>query len=297
MTPELPFNGFQEYIQTPLSADQRSLVLVKRLFLEQESPAAQPFALLMHKLTGREYSEGEALLCWKQLIKHKNQLQQKLGRIVGIQTATVDYFDYQAPGELKLLYPGVLFDRQPATETGFGEVKIPDYRLEKLKEEMLRSKRYKHALSVIMIDLDNFLQLQNTLTNNTPRPHTLSLREPPIAAPSYQTTSADKILALIVQIIKKITRNVDFLSRLTGDRFLLILPNTNLREAKELAERIRIQIFERTGKFKKLTSGITATLAVSQCSATDTSIDFIRKLERLLTEGKKRAKNSVYLTH
>jgi len=105
----------------------------------------------------------------------------------------------------------------------------------------------------------------------------------------------DQVLTVIVKIIKKTIRNVDILSRYSGDQFLLILPNTNKREAMELAERLRNNVHERTKRLEGLSGGVTITLSVGQCSKEDTSNGFLMRLESTLLEGKKKGRNSVYV--
>jgi diguanylate cyclase (GGDEF)-like protein len=274
MNSELPFVGFRELIQEPLAAsDQRSFSLIKRFLIENQVGPAQPFTVLLQKLTGKVFANDEAIVCWKQIIKHKVLMQQKLGRTVGIQTAAIDYFEYQSPVEILFRLPS---QQTNTTNVSAGEVTeslyTQGYHLEKLKEEILRAKRYKHALSVIMLNIENFHTLNETLNSR----------------------NSDKVLTTIVNIIKKTIRTVDFLCRLSEDRFFLILPNTNQREARELAERIRVQIYERTGRLSILSDGVTATLSVGQCSHTDSSIDFVRRIERVLDEGRLKCGNGVF---
>jgi diguanylate cyclase (GGDEF)-like protein len=273
MNQELPFAGFQEFIRDPLaSADQRSFTLIKRCFIEDPSGPSHPFATLIRKLTGNPVPHDEALTCWKQILKHKISLQQKLGRTVGIQTAAIDYFEYQSPVEMLFRIPAVVISEKihaapgSVSETLYAQ---DGYHFEKLKEEMLRAKRYKHALSVIMLDIDSS-------RNDTTGP-----AQPPIS---------DKVFATIVNIIKKTIRTVDFLSRISDFRFFLILPNTNQREARELAERIRTQIFQRTSRISSLPEGINSLLSVGQSDDNDTSIDFMKRIERLLDEAKLQSK-------
>jgi len=145
--------------------------------------------------------------------------------------------------------------------------------IEKLKEEMQRSRRYKHALSAILLDVDEFHKVNEAL--------------------SYQ--AGDRILAVIVKIIKKTIRNVDILTRYYGDRFLIILPNTNRREALELAERLRENVEKRTARVEGLPTGVTITLSAGQTDTEITSSDFIRRIENTLIEGKKRQRNKIYI--
>lgn len=75
---------------------------------------------------------------------------------------------------------------------------------------------------------------------------------------------------------------------------MLILPNTNKREAMELAERLRASINEKTKRIEALPTGVTATLSVGQCSKDESSNDFLKKLESTLIEGKKSKRDFVY---
>ena len=148
----------------------------------------------------------------------------------------------------------------------------PCLHIEKLKEEMQRSRRYKHALAAILLDVDEFQKINETHSSQT----------------------ADRILAVIVKIIKKTIRNVDILARCGSDRFLLILPNTNRREALELAERLRVNVSTRTARIEGVPAGVTITLSAGQSSQEISSSDFMRRLENALIEGKKKQTNKIW---
>lgn len=276
MNEELPFSGFQEFIKEPLaSSDQRSFSLIKRCFIEDPSGPLHPFAGLIQKLTGKVVPHSEAVTCWKQILKHKMLMQQKLGRTVGIQTAAIDYFEYQSPVEMLFRLPAAATEKRMAPKDDSPESLYiqSGYHLAKLKEEMLRAKRYKHAMSVIMLDIDTF---ESTSATETTSP------------------VSDRVFTTTVNIIKKTIRTVDFFSRLSDFRFFLILPNTNQREAKELAERIRTQIFEKTQRLGILSEGVKPLLSVGQSTEKDASIDFFRRIERLLDDGKRRKEHGVF---
>jgi diguanylate cyclase (GGDEF)-like protein len=274
MSSELPFPGFNNLVEQPLSnSDQRSLSVIKRIILEERLDSARPFTILLRRLSGKTLPNSEAATCWQQIIKHKTLLQRQLGRTVGIQTAAIDYFEYQSPTEILLHLPfQKMQSPPPVTSKPSDSLYTQNYHLEKLKEEILRTKRYKHALSVILLEIDNFTAIKEALSDN----------------------NEDKILTTIVGIIKSTTRTVDILNRLSGDRFFLILPNTNGREAKELADRIRCRIQERTARLPYLSQGVTATLALGQCSSDTASMEFIKRLEMVLTEGTRQGGNAVF---
>ena len=157
-------------------------------------------------------------------------------------------------------------------DTLFKRLATPGYHQERFKEEMMRARRYKHALSAIMFDL-NLLAINQS---------------------SVSPETRDKTLGVVVKMINKTVRTVDIFTRYSENHFLLILPNTNKREALELAERLKNNICERTIKIPGLSGGIPITLAVGQCSKDDTSADFNKRLENLVESGKKKAQNTVY---
>lgn len=275
MSSELPFNGFHEFIQKPLeTTDPKSLNSIKKIFIECRHPPTNPFGILIQKLTGRIQQHKEALTSWRHILENKQALEQRLARSVNIQTAAIDYFDQRS--DIKSVSRGEQLPDKMKPETGGEEwlekIYAPGYHLEKLKEEMLRARRYKHALTTLMLDIDNFKKVNDTLT--------------------YK--GGDKILILIVKILKKTIRTVDILTRYSGDRFLLILPNTNKREALELAERLRVNVQDRTKRIEGLNDGITVTISVGQCANEETSTTFLKHLEITLENGKKQARNSVY---
>jgi diguanylate cyclase (GGDEF)-like protein len=271
---ELPFEGFGHFIQDPLEAnDPVSYERIKSIFIEMPGAPPDPFRVLIQRLTGKTYRGKEARDHWQRILSHKEDMQAKLGRCVGILVTALDYFD--AIGGEKA--PPVLDGLRPLTnvinrEEWINRIYAPGYHLEKLKEEMLRAKRYNHALSSILLDVDEFHRINQ----------------------DFSFKVGDELLTVIVKIIRKMIRAVDIVSRYSGDRFLIILPNTNKREAMELAERLRISVFERSKRINGLPEGVTVTLSVGQSAKDDKSIEFMKSLEYTLEDGKKKAKNSVY---
>jgi diguanylate cyclase (GGDEF)-like protein len=275
MQHELPFDGYKELIQDPLERnDPRSFNLIKRYFIDITSSQPNPFSQLLQRIAGKNFTNREATSHWRHILTHKNKLESRLERNVGIQVAALDYFDSIGLPETAAVRPmskATLLD-QETKEDWLEKVYTPGYHLEKLKEEILRAKRYKHALSAIMLDVDEFRKINERF--------------------SYEV--GDKILTLIVKIIKKLIRNVDIITRYSGDRFFIILPNTNKREAKELADRLKEKVNYRTKRLEGLADGVTLTLSVGQCNLNDASAEFMKHLENLLIEGKKIGRNAVY---
>ena len=91
------------------------------------------------------------------------------------------------------------------------------YLNERLREEVERARRYRYPISCLMIDIDRFKEINDT----------------------YGHQVGDKVLAELGKLLRNTTRVVDIVARYGGEEFLIILPMTNLKGARTVAERIR----------------------------------------------------------
>jgi diguanylate cyclase (GGDEF)-like protein len=111
---------------------------------------------------------------------------------------------------------------------------------QRLLEEFGRAQRNGVPLAVVTIDLDHFGALNDR----------------------YGKPSGDEVLAECALVLKVALRDGDFLARLSGDEFGIILPDCDLAPARRLAERLRHAIeehrFARAGKLS-CSAGVAAT--------------------------------------
>ncbi|MFA5976055.1 MAG: GGDEF domain-containing protein [Elusimicrobiota bacterium] len=91
---------------------------------------------------------------------------------------------------------------------------------ERLNEEILRAGRYHTEFCLLMMDIDHFKRYNDT----------------------YGHAAGDQVLVRVSQVLQQIARPVDLLARYGGEEFVLILPQTDLSQAREIAERIRQSI-------------------------------------------------------
>jgi diguanylate cyclase (GGDEF)-like protein len=90
------------------------------------------------------------------------------------------------------------------------------YFQERLDQEVRRSRRYKHTLSLIMADIDWF----KTYNDQFGHPR------------------GDTALKTVANVMRGMTRETDILARYGGEEFVVILPETSKDEAANLARRI-----------------------------------------------------------
>lgn len=95
----------------------------------------------------------------------------------------------------------------------------------KIAEEFERAKRYNHPISVLLLDIDNFKNINDT----------------------YGHHGGDTALVKISETLRQRTRRSDFPARYGGEEFVLILPETDqdsaFQAASKIHEEIRLQTF------------------------------------------------------
>lgn len=127
-----------------------------------------------------------------------------------------------------------------------------------LDHELKRIKRTKGNLSIVMLDLDNFKELNDSLGH----------------------TTGDKILRDFAKIMKEISREIDIVCRYGGDEFVIILPETNEEGAKKFSIKIKEKIEKNTFeiKDKKIKIGVTIGILELNPNYIDLSIEEIIRI-------------------
>ena len=92
-----------------------------------------------------------------------------------------------------------------------------------LQKEVHRAERYKTPLSISMMDIDHFKNINDT----------------------FGHTVGDQVLLQLANLLREGVRESDMVGRYGGEEFLIVLPNTELRMAAELAARLCKSIREK----------------------------------------------------
>lgn len=142
------------------------------------------------------------------------------------------------------------------------------YILEILEIEIEKAKRYNRVLSIIMMDIDFFKKVND----------------------QHGHQVGDLVLKRLSNILQQNTRNIDFVGRYGGEEFLLILPETALKEAYLVAEKLRKQI--KKTKIDALESKLTVSCGVAQFDD-DHSYQLIKRADDLLYKAKAKGRDRV----
>ena len=143
-----------------------------------------------------------------------------------------------------------------------------------LKEEIAGGLRYRHWISVIMIDIDRFKSLNDI----------------------YGHLKADHILQSVSDTIRSTVRRRDKVGRFGGDEFLIVLPETGEKGALRLAERVRTRLESTVGRDIGIPDTISVSLGVASRKSTDTDPEkLLENADTALLRSKSLGRNRVEL--
>jgi diguanylate cyclase (GGDEF)-like protein len=135
-----------------------------------------------------------------------------------------------------------------------------------LKHEWATARRYKHALCLLLFDLDRFKAVNDTQGH----------------------AAGDELLKNVADIIASSIREVDVCARYGGDEFVLLLPHTPVKNAVVVAERVRTGLARAKATWNGEARNIT--LSVGIASSEDDSLvspdDLVEAADRALYEAK-----------
>lgn len=138
--------------------------------------------------------------------------------------------------------------------------------------ELNRAKRYQHPFTVIMLDIDNFKEVNDT----------------------YGHAIGDEALKSLAKLCQINIRKIDILGRYGGEEFVILLPNTNLYQGNEIADRLRVQVEDTTINTDAGEIKITISLGLAQMdSSTPTLAALIDRADTALYQAKNTGRNRV----
>jgi len=141
-----------------------------------------------------------------------------------------------------------------------------------LETEVDRFNRYRHPLSLLLLDLDHFKDYND----------------------NYGHLEGDKVLVRFSQIIKSCLRANDSAYRYGGEEFTVILPETGGAEAKTVAQRIRSALeAERFSPQNDEEVTITISIGVTEYHPKEELSSFIKRADKAMYLSKQNGRNKV----
>jgi len=131
-------------------------------------------------------------------------------------------------------------------------------------------------LSVLMLDIDNFKEINDT----------------------YGHLTGDRVLTSLASFLRRELRQIDLLGRYGGDEFIALLPETDLVSAKQVGERLRMNITKTV--LVSDPNPIQITISVGVATLGDQNDDLkklIQRADQALYHAKESGRNQVEIHH
>lgn len=139
---------------------------------------------------------------------------------------------------------------------------------DKLQELQERSARTGAVHTVLLADIDRFKRINDT----------------------YGHPVGDQVLQTLATAMAQTARRSDYVGRWGGEEFMVLLPDTPLEQARELAERLRKAVQQAEYSFPE---GVTMSCGLAALSGQDAAPDVVARADQALYEAKRAGRNQV----
>ncbi|ATX80705.1 diguanylate cyclase (GGDEF) domain-containing protein [Mariprofundus aestuarium] len=137
--------------------------------------------------------------------------------------------------------------------------------------ELKRSNRHGSPFSLLMLDLDHFKDINDRFGHST----------------------GDSVLQSVCNICTEELREIDFIGRLGGEEFIILLPETKDDDSEVIAERIRTNIEEKVTLVELEGMNVTVSIGVTQKISDDTERSILNRVDQAMYLSKKNGRNRV----
>jgi diguanylate cyclase (GGDEF)-like protein len=141
--------------------------------------------------------------------------------------------------------------------------------MEKMERELSRSERHQRTFSVMLVDLDNFKQLND----------------------KYGYNDGDDVLVEVARVLMSCVRNEDVCARWGGEEFLFLLTETNIEGALTLARKILDSVSMTEFKANRPGIRITASIGLCEYQVGHSINECVSKADHALRQAKQSGKN------
>jgi len=145
-------------------------------------------------------------------------------------------------------------------------LKNRQYFNQRVNEEMERFKRYQTKLSLLMIDIDHFKRINDT----------------------YGHGIGDEVLKKVSSELQNQLRKVDLIARWGGEEFIVLLPETEIDEAVDVAEKLRENVEALIHENNEV---VTISIGVSMLTESESLESWIDRTDKALYHAKKQGRN------
>ncbi|MBZ5526389.1 MAG: GGDEF domain-containing protein [Acidobacteriia bacterium] len=219
----MPSSGSTTAARLPVE-DSYLELLAETLDTMDLSARGQFLQRYLRTIAHLDLRESQCLQIWEDTLNNRRELSENLGRAVSLKTSLMDVLStaglVRIPvvieyDELKRLQLNAVTDPL----TGLYNRRIFN---ESLDKELTRAKRYGHPLTLVILDLHRFKEVNDM----------------------HGHPKGDEVLRAAADTLRKAMRSSDYAFRIGGDEFALLLPQTDAPQAIALSRRIGVVFAE-----------------------------------------------------
>lgn len=232
---------------------------------------------LLHLITNRRFPPATAATLWRGILDHKTELTTRLGRNPGVRVAAADYLTnvretLSAPrivdrADYDTLVEHVAVDAL----TGLATRRAI---LERYDRELRRARRYQKDLTLLVIDLDRFKEIND----------------------SFGHAAGDAVLVEVGRRLVETCRETDAVGRTGGDELLVLLPETKGDAAVALADRLRRRVGDEPISIDEEGGRVRASISIGlACFPRDgrDGESLLARADQALYDGKRSGRDAV----
>jgi diguanylate cyclase (GGDEF)-like protein len=144
------------------------------------------------------------------------------------------------------------------------------YAMTRAEMELARATRTPGPICVLMLDIDHFKQVNDT----------------------HGHDGGDQVLKFFAQLLTRAVRQQDLVARIGGEEFLVLLPDTDLQGAQQMANRLLQTLRNSTVEYAGKQFAITCSLGICAWQGPGESVqNLLIRADRLLYQAKQQGRN------
>ncbi len=145
---------------------------------------------------------------------------------------------------------------------------------ELLEQEIARFSRYREIFSYALLDIDHFKRIND----------------------QYGHNAGDNALRIVATMMLRHIRKTDFLFRIGGEEFVLLLPKTQIENAAPLVEKIRKSVSKAEFHYKQERVSVTMSAGLTEMRPNDGAISIYERADKALYEAKRGGRDRLVIS-
>ncbi len=179
-------------------------------------------------------------------------------------------FKYIAGGNIEAAYHDEIY--RLTTMDGLTQIYNRRYFDEQLERELSRSRRYERVLSLVLLDIDHFKQVND----------------------KYGHLAGDSVLKQLASTVRTKIRREDVFARYGGEEFAVLLPEVSLGGTRQFADKVRKLVEKQRFEFDRQVIPVTVSVGIATLEPHHREAgDLVRTADERLYEAKTSGRNRV----